>query len=168
MNRKLGIGIIAVALAGLAVIIVAALVTLIFVIDPNRTVKTVQAQEPQITEPQKLLIPRWFLTSLTVQGQPVELIGPQAQSIQFTPDGKVNGQGGCNSFGGEYQARQDGKLTIGQLISTQMACADGMAQETAYLQALGQVQHFQFNEQMKLVLTSEDGKTTLVFTRPPK
>jgi heat shock protein HslJ len=119
-------------------------------------------------DPQKLLIPRWFLSELTLNGQKVEIpAGQQKMTLQFEEGGKVGGTGGCNSFGGEYKAGTDGKVTFGQLASTLMACADGMQQESAYLEALSKVQQYQVAEG-KLTLSSTDGQTTLVFAMPPK
>jgi heat shock protein HslJ len=118
-------------------------------------------------DPQKLLIPRWFLSALTLDGQVVSVpAGQQQATIQFEPDGKANGNGGCNSFGANYTAGKDGKLTITDMMSTMMAC-DNMDLETPYFQALSKVQKFNVADG-KLTLTSSDGKTTVVFSMPPK
>jgi heat shock protein HslJ len=41
-------------------------------------------------------------------------------SIEFK-DGKLNGNVGCNSFGGDYKVNGD-QLTFGPIMSTMMAC----------------------------------------------
>ena len=54
----------------------------------------------------------------------------------FTPDGKVAGNAGCNTYNGEYKL--DGtSLTVGPLATTMMACDQAiMDQETQFLAAL--------------------------------
>jgi putative lipoprotein len=120
------------------------------------------------TDPQTLLIPRWFLAGLTLNGQKVEIAtGQQSITIQFTPEGKVNGKGGCNSFSASYQANPDGKLSFSPVISTKMACADSMQTESAYFSALAKVQQFKLVSG-QLMLSSSDGQTQLTYKRPPK
>lgn len=118
-------------------------------------------------DPQMLLIPRWFLSELTVNGEKVDIpAGQQTMTIQFEEGGKANGTGGCNSFGTEYQAGTDGKLRFGPITATLMAC-DDLQKETAYFQALEQVRQFKV-EEGRLTLSSDDGKALLIFSMPPK
>ncbi len=157
MNKKLVLAI----LGALVIILVIAAVAFA----QNSGSKTATSGE---TDPKKLMIPRWFLSSLTLDGQAVQVAaGQQAVTIQFKPDSKANGTGGCNSFGADYQVSNDGKLTFGPIMSTMMACDQGMELETASFQALAKVQQFRAAEG-KLTLSSSDGKTTLVFALPPK
>jgi heat shock protein HslJ len=126
------------------------------------------AQAVGSSDPQRLLIPRWFLTGLTLDGKQVAIAeGQQKITIQFKEDGSVNGTGGCNSFGGTYKAGSDGKISFSELASTLMACDGDMEAESAYFTALGKVQQFK-TDQGQLTFTSADGKTTLVFHMPPK
>jgi heat shock protein HslJ len=64
--------------------------------------------------------------------------GGEAPSLQFG-DGIISGSGGCNRYSGPYT--QDGTtLRIGQLIVTQMDCADDvMAQENDWFRMLERV-----------------------------
>ena len=58
--------------------------------------------------------------------------------IEFMPDGRVRGSGGCNSFSAGYTSSAE-QLAIGPVGATRRACAepDGvMAQEAAFLRAL--------------------------------
>lgn len=55
-------------------------------------------------------------------------------SAIFTTDGKINGHGGCNRYGGSYTLDANGKLTLGQMISTKMFC-EGVA-EDVYMKAI--------------------------------
>jgi heat shock protein HslJ len=124
--------------------------------------------DPEAQNPQRLLIPRWFLESMALDGTEVPVpADQQLVTIAFTPDGKVDGNGGCNSFGSDYQLGENGGLKFGQIVSTMMACDNTMQLETAYYQALAKVESFQVS-QGKLTLTSKDGKTVLVYHMPPK
>ncbi len=148
-------------------IITASLVSLMLLAGIFFLAGCAQSMEGGSTEPQKLLIPRWFLSELTLDGQKVEVpVGQQQITLRFEEGGKANGNGGCNSFGTNYKAGKDGKLSFGQITSTLMAC-DNMLQESAYLEALARVQQFKV-EEGKLTLSSADGKTSMVFTMPPK
>jgi heat shock protein HslJ len=119
-------------------------------------------------DPQKLLVPRWFLRSLTLDGKNVEISPDQQKiTIQFQPDGKMNGTGGCNSFGSSYKAGKDGTMTFEPIVSTMMACEGTMDTETVYYNALSKVTKFHFDG-MKLTLSSPDSQTSLGFSLPPK
>lgn len=148
-------------------IITASLVSLMLLAGIFFLAGCAQSMEGGSADPQKLMIPRWFLSELTLDGQKVEIpVGQQQITLRFEEGGKANGNGGCNSFGTDYKAGKDGKLSFGQITSTLMAC-DNMLQESAYLEALARVQQFKV-EEGKLTLSSADGKTAMVFTMPPK
>lgn len=118
-------------------------------------------------DPQKLMIPRWFLASLILDGQPVEVLpDQQSATLQFEPGGKVNGTGGCNNFSATFQADYDGSMKLGPVLSTKMACEGSMTLENAYFNALSKVERF--STEGGLVLSSADGKTEMVFRMPPK
>jgi heat shock protein HslJ len=71
----------------------------------------------------------------------------------------------CNGFGAPYTA-SGGNLTVGEIISTMMACTgpEGiMNQETAYFDALGAAIHYTLAGD-QLTLGSETDPATLVFT----
>jgi heat shock protein HslJ len=119
-------------------------------------------------DPQVLMIPRWFLNSLTLDGQKIEVMpDQQAVTIQFEGGGKANGTGSCNSFFADYGAGMDGSLKFGPVGSTKMACDSGMDQENAYFTALEKVERFEIVDG-NLRLFSTDGKTEVVFRKPPK
>jgi heat shock protein HslJ len=117
---------------------------------------------------QHLLIPRWFLVSMTVDGQIYEIpAGQQDVTIQFLEDGSVNGKGGCNQYFSTYEADNDGSMRFSPVGATKMFCDGWMDVETALFQALGQISRFS-TEDYQLTMTSTDGQTTLVFGMPPK
>lgn len=154
-------------LAGIILLIVGVVIAVIL-ITQNGAAQKPPAQGDGFTDPQMLLIPRWFLSALTVNGQKLEIApGQQTTTLQFTPDGKANGKGGCNNFSTTYQAGPDGKMSFSPVISTKMACPDTMAQESAYFEGLAKTQQFKI-EAGQLILSSADGQTRLVFSRPPK
>lgn len=64
---------------------------------------------------------------------------------QFVPGtGRVSGKAGCNGYGAEYTLSGEG-LSVGDVAHTEMACApDLMAQEDAFLDALGRVSALMF------------------------
>ena len=97
-------------------------------------------------------------------------IGPRGASLTLDGQGRANGNGGCNSFGGQYSARGQ-TLRFSHMISTMMACvgADGgddvMTQERAMLSILNnEVRATVSGETM--ALTAIDGRT-LHFRRGP-
>lgn len=98
-------------------------------------------------------------------------IGPRAASLTLDGQGHANGNGGCNSFGGQYRA-QGNTLAFSRMISTMMACVDVngdgddvMTQERAMLSILnGDVRASTQGD--ALALTAIDGRT-LHFRRAP-
>lgn len=56
-------------------------------------------------------------------------------------DPRVSGHGGCNGITGGFEVERD-RLRLKGLAGTMMACAEGMAQETQFLQMLGTVARF--------------------------
>lgn len=89
---------------------------------------------------------------------------PQAEiTLTFDAENRVGGNGGCNSYGGNYTLDGD-TLTFSALFSTMMACAEpSMAQELAYLSALESTQTYTLTRDT-LTLTDARGQT-LVFER---
>jgi uncharacterized lipoprotein YbaY/heat shock protein HslJ len=77
-------------------------------------------------------------------------------------EGRIGGNAGCNSFSGDYTV--DGQqLTVGQVASTMMACAEpAMDQEQALFANLGQVVAYEVVEG-QLRLLNEDGAPLLSF-----
>lgn len=84
--------------------------------------------------------------------------GSRPITINFMEDGRVNGFGGCNSFGGNY-GEAEGKITFGDLISTMMACLDAKAgaQESALHATLKGAVIVAPGSDGKVLLTGENG-----------
>lgn len=82
----------------------------------------------------------WKLISYGPVGSQVQAAEGIDTSLKFGSDGRVSGNMGCNSFGGEY-TQKDGQVTFGPLASTVMACQEPqMSQEgTAFAILTGSV-----------------------------
>ena len=100
----------------------------------------------------------WVLA--TPGGQPAP---QQSPTITFQ-GGTLTGQGPCNSYSATY-ALDGSTLTIGQVTSTQMACAD-LALETAYFAALSSATNWSIDASGDLVLADASGKEVLRFVVP--
>lgn len=104
----------------------------------------------------------WALTSLN--GSPP--LEGSTVTIQFD-ENQVSGSAGCNSYGGQFNAGQDGSLTFENVFNTEMACMEPegvMEQETTYLQTLTQTASFTIADG-QLELMNQAGETILVFSQ---
>jgi heat shock protein HslJ len=112
------------------------------------------------TAPDQLIGPTWRLTSIA--GQPA-FPGATVTAV-FSSESRVAGSAGCNSYFGRAEA-QTGKLSVGPLGSTLMACyPDGvMAQEHNFLRTLETATRFEVRGEELRIGTSASG-AALVFT----
>ena len=98
--------------------------------------------------------------------------GPAAQftvdpeietSIEFNTEGQLNGNVGCNGFGGEYTV--DGNtLTFGPIMSTLMFCEAVAEQESITLAVFQEKATFELDGNT-LTITSADGASFIVLER---
>ncbi len=71
----------------------------------------------------------WKLVSYGPVANPNPVVADSVTDLSFGRDGKVSGNLGCNSFGGDYST-SNGKVVFGELSSTLMACVEArMTQE---------------------------------------
>jgi heat shock protein HslJ len=99
----------------------------------------------------------WKLTHLGQDAiPPITANQKEPNIILHTADSRVSGSGGCNGIGGSYELNGD-SLTFGRMISTMMACVNGMATEQAMQKALGQTRAYKITGQ-NLDLLDEEGK----------
>ena len=98
----------------------------------------------------------WTLVSINER----EPTGESAPTLAFDEAGNISGSAGCNTYSA-VSAAEGHSIAFGPLATTQMACpgATGL-QETAFLQAMDEVQAYTIDTQGRLVL--EDG-VVLVF-----
>lgn len=77
----------------------------------------------------RLTAMHWTLQSATDgQGQPISALFPRTDpsfTVEFK-DGRVGIRGGCNAMGGNYQIDAANQLQVGPMMSTRMACAEGL------------------------------------------
>jgi putative lipoprotein len=102
---------------------------------------------------------KWLTESIRSMG----VIGNLQSTIEITPDGKVTGNGGCNSFGGTATISGD-KISFDSLVATQMACPSAtMDQETKLLGALTDARRWMIdNARGKLILFDEANREVLL------
>jgi len=109
----------------------------------------------------------WRLTRL---GEAAVAAASQQREPYFVLSSKshrVSGSGGCNRFTGSYQLNGD-ELTFGPIVTTLMACPEGMDTEKAFLKALTETKTWKLTEQ-KLELFDAHGKLLASFeARPTK
>jgi heat shock protein HslJ len=84
-------------------------------------------------------------------------------SIEFL-DGKLNGNVGCNGFGGDYEIKGD-TLSLGPVMSTMMFCEGPVGE-----QEMGTLAVFQESAKFvldgnTLTITSADGNSVIVLAR---
>jgi heat shock protein HslJ len=111
---------------------------------------------------------RWELVSFGEIGSEVAVVEDSTVTLEFQPGGQIGGTGGCNSYGGEVTL-EDGKLTVGEIMSTLMACMDEavMSQEGQFFTALNSAEEVELigNE---LIILYNDGKSALNFVATPE
>ncbi|ESQ94253.1 META domain-containing protein [Asticcacaulis benevestitus] len=82
----------------------------------------------------------WKLVELN--GHPVEP-GPNDTYITLKRDGqRLIGSGGCNRLGGTYTLGAMNWVRFSQIVSTEMACTQGMETETQFLDVLNNVDSY--------------------------
>jgi heat shock protein HslJ len=105
----------------------------------------------------------WTLVSYANStGQTVDLLPGSEITAQFQA-GEVNGNAGCNSYFGSYQARGS-RLTVGPLGHTEMYCMPDelMAQETDYLATWQSAASFEIvGDQLRIL--GESAEPMLIF-----
>ncbi|MGI8469151.1 MAG: META domain-containing protein [Pyrinomonadaceae bacterium] len=123
-----------------------------------RVLARVKAENNPTAMTQNLSGVEWKLTR--VEGNPVE---SEKAAIRFDEqNNRVNGSGGCNSFGGKL-TKNGNEIKIGQVISTKMACVnrDTMQVENDFFRNLERVTKYEISGN-KLMLTAGDA-TVLEF-----
>ena len=101
----------------------------------------------------------WVLSAMNGNNTLKSKFPNKLPNITFTADNKVSGNGGCNQYGGSYTVDADGKLGLGQMMSTKMFC-QGVA-EDEYMKNLSKADKAKI-EDKNLVLYSGD-EVVLVF-----
>ena len=106
----------------------------------------------------------WKLVSYGPVGKQTPAAAGIQTSLDFGKDGRVSGNMGCNSFGGNYQVR-GGNIVFSQIVSTMMACqGPQMDQEGATLKVMNGTAHFQLDGNM-LTIYAASGDNAITLSR---
>ena len=106
----------------------------------------------------------WALQSMTdEQGVTTPALNGTTVTAQFTLDGKLTGNGGCNGYSGRYLIKET-KMVISRVDSTSLACWDSNAtrQEEQYFNDLEEASALRVHERT-LTLYDSGGKPRLTF-----
>lgn len=106
----------------------------------------------------------WQWVSKTTPREMLEVAQPERYTLALQPGGSVQAQFDCNRGHGSYEIG-DGRLTIGPVATTMMACLPGSL-DSDYGQALLKVESFRV-EDGELLLGLEDEGGTLRFRAGP-
>src|SRR5262245_25683703 len=105
----------------------------------------------------------WKLVSYGDPANPTPAAPDVDTSIEFK-DGQVNGNVGCNGFGGKYEVKDD-EITFSEMMSTLMFCEGPVGdQETTTLNVLHETATFVLDGNT-LTMTSKDGSAVIVLAR---
>jgi heat shock protein HslJ len=103
----------------------------------------------------------WTLVSYGSVDKPTAATPGIHASLNFSANGQVSGNLGCNSFSGTYELKP-GKLVFGPLVSTMMACPEPlMTQEDTAFQVLTGTARF---TRAGNILTIYDSSGTIALT----
>ncbi len=111
------------------------------------------------------LVGEWRIVSYGPKGSPIPTVIGVDTSVNFNPDGKVNGNAGCNQFSGTYSVNGN-TIRFSAIASTMMACLDDgrMEQEQGVFAVLsGEVGYALSGN--SLIITSADGASLVVLER---
>jgi heat shock protein HslJ len=106
----------------------------------------------------------WYLNSFVdAQGQIWGPVPTNPISLQFTDDGKVSGNAGCNSYSGTYTVSGN-SISMSGFATTLMYCGDPgvMDLESTYLAVLPTMKVYKIRGN-ELTLSDGTGKITMIY-----
>jgi len=107
----------------------------------------------------------WRLVSYGDAANPTPAIANVDTSIKFDSKGQLNGNVGCNGFGGNYEMSGD-TITFNSIMSTLMYCEETSAQEQAVLGVFSDNVKLQIQMNGNtLTITSADGASVVTLAR---
>jgi len=107
-----------------------------------------------MNKPQSLAGTAWWVEDIAGHG----VIDMSHTTVEFTDDGRVGGDTGCNRYFGGVDISGSG-MTFGPLAGTRKACAESlMDQEMKFYQAMGEVSTWEVAATGLLHLRDADGK----------
>ncbi|MDR2929012.1 MAG: META domain-containing protein [Cytophagaceae bacterium] len=105
----------------------------------------------------------WKLTE--INGKPLDPENklPGEPHVIFKIEGnRINGNGGCNTFSGTYEIKDDNRITFSQMLSTRKACMN-MEIETTLLKIFETADNYTITDDGKLALNSAQMTLLAVF-----
>lgn len=106
----------------------------------------------------------WTLESFVIGGDAVSSLMADTTVTATIANGEISGYATCNSYSGAAGIEGAG-ITIGQIVTTDMACDVGMDQESRYLATLAEVSTWHIDG-TTLTLSADNGNG-LVFRAQP-
>jgi heat shock protein HslJ len=103
----------------------------------------------------------WVLSSLTNPNREIVIPPASAPVINFSEDGSMSGNGGCNQLFSEFTSG-DGAISIGEIGSTMMFCDGLMDLEAEFTAALAVVTKYEISGD-RLQLSDDAFTTVLTF-----
>jgi heat shock protein HslJ len=120
--------------------------------------------------PDPLAGTRWEVVNYNnSQGALVTLLDGSRIALDFSTDGQVSGNAGCNNFFTSYQLINNNSITIGRPATTSLTCAEPegvMGQEAEFLMILEQAATFRIDDDVLEMRTAGDA-IAIVATRVP-
>lgn len=91
-------------------------------------------KETPATQADLTAVKEWRLTQIGDEA----VAADAGVTLVFSADGKLSGSGGVNRFGGTYELKAEGQITIQNIFSTKMAALDEvvMNRENRFFQLL--------------------------------
>lgn len=86
---------------------------------------------------------RWQLIELSGKTIPPDATAKKMY-LMLKSDSTVNGNGGCNTFSGNYSLGKDNQISFGEMVRTNLLCS-GVNYEKDYLNALAKADHYNIN-----------------------
>lgn len=103
----------------------------------------------------------WLLEDLVGRG----VIDNSHVTIEFLPDGKVAGSGGCNRYSGSTKVTGS-QISFMPMASTMMACPPSlMDQETRFYSALAKADSLSFDKTGALLIHVKGEEKPLLFRK---
>ncbi|MCC6500071.1 MAG: META domain-containing protein [Anaerolineales bacterium] len=109
------------------------------------------------------IVGQWELVSHGSASSQTPAVEGVDTSIEFSADGKLHGNVGCNVFNGDYKVDGD-TLTFSPVASTLMFCEDVAAQESSTLAVFSESATFVLDGDT-LTITSADGASVIVLAK---
>ena len=106
----------------------------------------------------------WKMASYGLTGNQTPAAAGIDTRLDFSKDGTVNGNLGCNSFSGNYKVTND-TIVFSKMVSTLMACDDPqMTQESFGLKIMNDSARFTVIDN-KLTLYASGGDSAITFSK---